>query len=213
MFFTDQRWYSQGEPELGLGIVIECQPKRITISFPLSGEERIYSTSTHPLKRFTLEPGDKILHPEQGELTITEVFIKDELSYYQCSDIIVSEIDLPAKIDLNGPLERLVIKSFDSEVFSRIRYNAYLGLRKYQEFKYKGLLSPKIRLLPHQVYVVSEILNMDKPKVMLCDEVGLGKTIQACMVLNSLIQTNRVEKTLIIVPDSLVNQWLSLIHI
>ncbi len=207
MFLSGQRWYSQGEPELGLGIVLEIESKRLKVLFPLSKEERIYSTSTHPLKRFKLVAGDSIEHQELGTITIDEVFENNSILFYKSGENVIPEMELPAKIDLNGPLDRLLVKDFDNSNFFQTRYNAYLALRKYQQFKYKGFLSPKIRLLPHQIYVVNEVINMPKPKVMLCDEVGLGKTIQACLILNNFIQTAQIEKCLIIVPDSLVNQW------
>ena len=188
MFLSGQRWYSQGEPELGLGIVLEIESKRLKVLFPLSKEERIYSTSTHPLKRFKLVAGDSIEHQELGTITIDEVFENNSILFYKSGENVIPEMELPAKIDLNGPLDRLLVKDFDNSNFFQTRYNAYLALRKYQQFKYKGFLSPKIRLLPHQIYVVNEVINMPKPKVMLCDEVGLGKTIQACLILNNFIQ-------------------------
>lgn len=48
---------------------------------------------------------------------------------------------------------------------------------------------------------------MEPPKAMLCDEVGLGKTIEACLIINSLINKEIIQSALFIVPDSLVNQW------
>ena len=42
---------------------------------------------------------------------------------------------------------------------------------------------------------------------MLCDEVGLGKTIEAGIITHALVQREQIENILIIVPDSLVNQW------
>ena len=43
--------------------------------------------------------------------------------------------------------------------------------------------------------------------MLLADEVGLGKTIEACLILHRLILTGRVQRALILVPDSLVHQW------
>ncbi len=190
-----------------MGIILKKESKRLIVSFPLSNEERIYSTSTHPLKRFKLDAGDTVEHEELGSIKIDEVFENNSILFYKSGEHIIPEMDLPAKIDLNGPLDRLMVKDFDNPKFFQTRYNAYLAFRKYQQFKYKGFLSPKIRLLPHQIYVVNEVIKMPNPKVMLCDEVGLGKTIQACLILNNFIQTEQIEKCLIIVPDSLVNQW------
>ena len=45
------------------------------------------------------------------------------------------------------------------------------------------------------------------PRVLLADEVGLGKTIEACLILHRLILTGRAQRVLILVPESLVHQW------
>jgi len=42
---------------------------------------------------------------------------------------------------------------------------------------------------------------------LLADEVGLGKTIEACLILHRLILTGRAQRVLILLPESLVHQW------
>ena len=46
------------------------------------------------------------------------------------------------------------------------------------------------------------------PRVLLADEVGLGKTIEACLILHQQINRGRASRVLIIVPDALIHQWL-----
>src|SRR5690606_283706 len=45
------------------------------------------------------------------------------------------------------------------------------------------------------------------PRVLLADEVGLGKTIEACLILNRLLLSGRVQRVLILVPEPLLHQW------
>jgi len=71
----------------------------------------------------------------------------------------------------------------------------------------RGLFGGKIDLIPHQMYVAHEVSNRQLPRVLLADEVGLGKTIEACLILNRMLVCGRANRILIILPDSLVNQW------
>ena len=43
---------------------------------------------------------------------------------------------------------------------------------------------------------------------LLADEVGLGKTIEACLILNRLVHTGKVERCVVVVPEALTVQWL-----
>lgn len=207
MFHVGQRWFSEGEPELGLGIVAKLEDRTVIIHYPLGDENRIYNAKSCPLKRFTLAADDELFAIDEQTYQVTAVQEQNGILFYLCGEQIIPEMDLHPKLDLGGPLQRLLAKNFDSSQFYLQRYQAALYFRKYQEFKHKGFLSAKIRLLPHQVYVVHEVLAMPEPKVMLCDEVGLGKTIEASLVLNALIQEQLIDSALIVLPESLMNQW------
>ncbi|NOX50520.1 MAG: RNA polymerase-associated protein RapA, partial [Gammaproteobacteria bacterium] len=63
-------------------------------------------------------------------------------------------------------------------------------------------------LLRHQVYIAQEVASRFAPRVLLADEVGLGKTIEAGMILHHQLQTGLASRALIVVPDALLHQWL-----
>ena len=68
-----QRWVSDGEPELGLGIIRSSGDGRVEIAFPAAGETRCYAVDTAPLRRVKFLPGDRIkVHPG-AEMTVTQV--------------------------------------------------------------------------------------------------------------------------------------------
>lgn len=209
MFKIGQRWFSEGEPELGLGMVTTVEDKQIVIDYPLVQEQRRYGIKSSPLKRFTLDDNEKIKDIDGNEYIIARSVEEAGLRFYLTTtdDKIIPEMDIHPKIDLQGPLPRIFSGNFDHQNFYQLRYQSYLALREYQTFKHRGLLGPRVRLIPHQIYIANQILEMTSPKVMLCDEVGLGKTIEACLVLHALIQRELVTRTIIIVPESLVNQW------
>ena len=74
---------------------------------------------------------------------------------------------------------------------------------------FKTLISSRAYLFQHQIDTIVRALKEDKVRLMFADEVGLGKTIEALVVLKG----KGLNKALIIVPDSLVNQWKNEIYV
>ncbi|AFA38041.1 DNA or RNA helicases of superfamily II [Pyrobaculum oguniense TE7] len=62
-------------------------------------------------------------------------------------------------------------------------------------------------LYKHQLDFVSDALLMAKPRVLLADDVGLGKTIQALLLVKALMEAGRVNHVLIVVPRAVFGQW------
>jgi len=62
-------------------------------------------------------------------------------------------------------------------------------------------------LYKHQLDLVSDVLWLPRPRFLLADDVGLGKTIQALLLVKALMELGRVNSVLIIVPRSVLNQW------
>ncbi|VEB26478.1 ATP-dependent helicase HepA [Actinobacillus lignieresii] len=60
MFVVGQRWISESENNLGLGIVTASDNRTVTIQFPAAEEERIYALSVAPLTRVQFQKGDRI---------------------------------------------------------------------------------------------------------------------------------------------------------
>lgn len=61
--------------------------------------------------------------------------------------------------------------------------------------------------LPHQLYALSRAVSRDRIRYLLADEVGLGKTIEAGLVLRELKLRGRVKRVLVVAPKGLVRQW------
>ncbi len=64
-----------------------------------------------------------------------------------------------------------------------------------------------VEQLPHQIETVRKVLRHFRGRVLLADEVGLGKTIEACLLLREYLLRGLVKRVLILVPTSLVSQW------
>src|SRR5262245_60135229 len=65
----------------------------------------------------------------------------------------------------------------------------------------------RIALLPHQLWVCRRVLESWPARWLVADDVGLGKTIEAGLILSSLISRRQVHRLLILCPASLVEQW------
>ena len=71
-----------------------------------------------------------------------------------------------------------------------------------------SFLGGRVRLFPHQLYVAERASASDPVRWLLADEVGLGKTIEAALILNRLVHTGRIERCLVVAPEALTVQWL-----
>jgi superfamily II DNA or RNA helicase len=76
-----------------------------------------------------------------------------------------------------------------------------------------SLMGLRIEPMGHQLYALRRVLSSRNPRFILADEVGLGKTIEAGLVLQSLIQEKPDLRILIIAPGSMSRQWFSEIYL
>lgn len=67
---------------------------------------------------------------------------------------------------------------------------------------------PTIKFMPHQIDTAKKVIGEMSGRAILADEVGLGKTIEACLILKEYMVRGLVNKVLILVPASLINQWI-----
>jgi len=91
-------------------------------------------------------------------------------------------------------------------------YKLAIEVEKYTVIpEFEGLLAPEhlsqLTPLPHQLEVAKQVVENMHGKAILADEVGLGKTIEAGLILKEYMIRGLVKKVLILVPASLVSQW------
>ena len=72
-YVIGQRWISEAEAELGLGIVLDVVSRRLTLSFPAAGERRTYAIDNAPVSRVMYEVGEKVRHQDGTKVKITRV--------------------------------------------------------------------------------------------------------------------------------------------
>lgn len=212
-FVIGQRWVSHTETELGLGIIIGIEGRRVEISFPAADEQRIYATDTAPLTRIEHKPGETIRNQDDKTFKITRLEnFQGRLIYFADDEAgeehKIDELDLNCFIELTSPKQRLISGQLDNLKAFRLRCETLMQQHKLQQSSVQGLLGSRTSLLPHQVYIAHEVAKRYAPRVLLADEVGLGKTIEAGMILHYQLHTGLASRVLIIVPDTLSHQWL-----
>jgi ATP-dependent helicase HepA len=112
-------------------------------------------------------------------------------------------------LDVDRPLvDRLAAGDVDEvkDFLTRLDVLHLLSLREADGVG--PFLGGRVQLFPHQLYVAERASASDPVRWLLADEVGLGKTIEAALILNRLVHTGRVERCLVVAPDALTVQWL-----
>ncbi|HEV2696129.1 MAG TPA: RNA polymerase-associated protein RapA [Verrucomicrobiae bacterium] len=207
MFIPGQRWISESEPELGLGTVVPAEHGRVKVEFKAAGETRIYAADQAPLKRVRFRAGDTIRAQDDKEFIIRAVTEQHGLLLYLGENQSLPESGVNDRVTLQGPQERLFAGRLDPfDTFSLRRRSLEL-LHRSRQSPVRGFVGGRIDLIPHQLYIAQEVAHRQAPRVMLSDEVGLGKTIEACLILHRLLLSGRANRILILVPESLVHQW------
>lgn len=202
-----QRCVSEREPELGLGIVSQLDAGRIGISFPATGEQRLYARGTSVLKRVVFREGETVRARDGAVLTVERIDEDGELLVYAGEGKRIREDQLSDVSSVSTPLERFTTAQVDPASVFDLRLRALEAQAKFRSSDVRGLLGGRIDLIPHQLYIAHEVATRQQPRVMLADEVGLGKTIEACLILQRLLAVGRARRVLVLVPESLVHQW------
>ena len=196
---------SETEPELGLGFILSVESKIIKISFPASKTERTYGSKGAPIKRVIFNAGDEVTF-KNGEKHTVDSLSEDEglITYIINENIKYSEREISDSISFNKPEDRLFNGNIDTASLFNLRFKTLAHKNKITQSTIRGFMGGRLALLPHQFYVAHQITERPIPRVLLADEVGLGKTVEAGLALHHLILSERVKRALIIVPDSLV---------
>ncbi|WP_428355206.1 RNA polymerase-associated protein RapA [Methyloprofundus sp.] len=212
-YVIGQRWISASEPELGLGMVSAVAVNRVTIVYLASDECRVYAQDNAPLTRvrFFAEDVVETVAGLQGvvkSITELEGIISYRLLSKQGEIEWIDEQALSHHLQFNKPQDKLFIGQAEEGRWFALRYQSWQHLQRLQKSPVKGLLGARVALIPHQLYIAHEVTQRDKVRVMLADEVGLGKTIEAGLIMHYSLHTGLSERILVIVPESLQHQWL-----
>ena len=212
-FIPGQRCISDAELQMGLGTILTVEERTLTVLFMATGETRTYAKLTAPLTRVLFAAGDTVNSHDGLKLTVSAAVEHNGLITYTGFDVDgashqLEEAELDNFIQLNRPSERLFNGQIDKDSWFELRYQTLLHKNRLAQSDLYGLIGSRTSLIPHQLYIAHEVANRYAPRVLLADEVGLGKTIEAGLILHHQLLTERAKRILIVVPETLMHQWL-----
>jgi ATP-dependent helicase HepA len=194
-------------PELGLGRVVAVEGRAVAVAFPRKGETLRLARDSPALVAVDLRAGRRVRLRASAEEAVVAAALEDGRIRLADGRTVDAAEAWPVDLD-HGLLERLARGDLDpaADLENRLAALRLLELREAQGLG--SFLGGRIRLYPHQLHVAERATRQDPVRWLLSDEVGLGKTIEACLILNRLLRTGRVERCLVAAPDTLTVQWL-----
>lgn len=205
-FIPGQRWYSSTEPELGLGTVLRLSGRQVQIVFTGSGMLRHYAIGTAPLLRASFRPGDRVC-VGGIELIIDAAEENDGLFQYHAANQSFLEGELDAEQPISQADAKLLSGRVDRNDQFEFRRECLVRSAEARAHAGWGILGARIDLIPHQLRIAEIAAKRRPPRLLLADEVGLGKTIQACLIVAQMLASGRASRVCVLLPESLVNQW------
>src|SRR5579883_973905 len=159
----------------------------------------------------TFKPGDGVRWRGRGiEGTVRRVQNLAGGIHYAV-DFGAGRIQLVRQEDLEpprpGPLQNLLEGYLEDAVDFGLRFQALRLTYAYASGGAVCLSNSRLEPQAHQVFVAHRAVQQLYPRVLLADEVGLGKTIEAGLILKELRARGLIRRALIITPANLVNQW------
>ncbi|HEY4293370.1 RNA polymerase-associated protein RapA [Luteibacter sp.] len=206
MFQPGQRWISSAEPELGLGTILRVEGRSVQVLFAKSGVLRPYASDSAPLIRAEFRAGQRVSGKGIAFL-VERIEDREGLFVYRGEGRELEEGQLDDEQALSQADDRLIGGRTDANDRFDLRHEA---LRRHADARRSaawGLESARIGLVPHQLRVAGIAAARRPPRVLLADEVGLGKTIEAGMILSRQLATGRAGRVLVMLPETLVYQW------
>jgi ATP-dependent helicase HepA len=222
-FQEHQKWISTAEPELGIGHITHVSDRTVSLTYEVASEQRTYARQKAPLTRVEFKIGDMVTSRDHITICVETIEEKDALMTYfgpvQGAEHAVegsidsplmgavAEVDLDPNLRFSKPEDRLFTHQLDDNSWFNLRYETRQALARLAKGEARGLYGPRVSLIPHQLYIGHEVAQRFAPRVLLADEVGLGKTIEAGLIIHQQLLTGRARRVLIMVPPALTFQW------
>jgi superfamily II DNA or RNA helicase len=167
----------------------------------------VETSRTEELNEAVWAPGTSVRHRATGDVGVVielrgadlRVAFGSEISYLSADDV---EILAPE------PHQQLAQGQLDDSATALLRLLAVLVEHSFRYDPGSSLSNARLEPWLHQAFVAHRIVaEKVAPRMILADEVGLGKTIEAGLAIKELRARQAVERVLIIVPASLTQQW------
>lgn len=128
---------------------------------------------------------------------------------------LVSEADLLPLVDEADPIQLLKAFKWDAprDCYARWAMADAYARWAAESSGFPVLFGARINPLGHQIYAARRVLGDRRPRFILADEVGLGKTIEAGLVVQALLAVNPALRVLVVAPGSMSRQWLTELYL
>src|SRR5258705_2071815 len=208
---------AQGGWGVGHVLAVSDDPPRLSAEFPgRPGGPVMLSSRDGALQRFRFAPESAALLADGAPARVLRALPgpADDLYRYTVElpgkkPQIRSEADLRALAPREGPAEQLASGRWGATDDFRLRAETVrLDLERRAD-AFGALFASRVYVKPHQVSVAHQVLSAPQPRFVLADEVGLGKTIEAGLVLSGLLHAGLVKRCLVVAPSHLTVQWLA----
>lgn len=210
------------QPGWGVGRVTALSRDGLRLAARFSGrprEELQVSTRDPGVQRHRFRPGDEV-RVRWGERVVTAVVRKvdegpvDELTLeHGGEESTYEEQQVAALPPASGVLEALVRGEWGDARNFLLRQSALRLDVERRSDALGALFASRVMVKPYQVAVAQRVLCDRTPRYVLADEVGLGKTIEAGMILSALLHSRLARRVLVVTPSHLSVQWLTeLLH-
>jgi ATP-dependent helicase HepA len=210
---TGRRWEAgdylthRFNPELGIGRISAIEGRALVVEFPRSGARLRLAASTDSLIPVDLSPGRPVRITDTREETTIAARLPDGTLQLANGQTAASHALWPLELE-GALLDRLALGDLDQleDFITRLDILRLLTLREADGLG--TFLGGRVRLFPHQLHVAERATAADPVRWLLADEVGLGKTIEASLILNRLTHAGKVDRCLVVAPETLTVQWL-----
>src|SRR5438128_2198063 len=207
----------RAQPGWGVGHVVAVSEDapRLSAQFPGRGEV-ILSSRDPQLVRFRFAPGSPVLLVDGTAARVLRPLPGGAGDFHRYTveaagkkPQVRSEADLRAVPPRAGPAEQLASGRWGAPEDFELRAEAVrLDLERRAD-ALGALFASRVYVKPHQVSVAHHVLSAAQPRFVLADEVGLGKTIEAGLVLSAMLHAGLVRRCLVVAPSHLTVQWLA----
>ncbi len=212
-FALGQRVVSETEPNMGLGTVVGVSGRTFEVAFTAVEDTRVYAKRGSPISRVLFGAGDGVRDVQGNEFIVHAVDVDDGLAIYEVTDSggcrqRVMETALDDRLVPNRPKEKLLSGRISADAWFSLRYRTLVAAARWHKSEVRGLVGARVGAIAHQLYVAAQTADRHAPRVLLADEVGLGKTIEAGLIMHRMLLAGRIRRVLVVVPEALLHQWL-----
>ncbi|MEA2495913.1 MAG: hypothetical protein QOJ29_3824 [Thermoleophilaceae bacterium] len=199
----------QGKLGFIVGMDVDGDGAMAEVSFD-DGERMFFKTEAGQISRVQLSPGTQVMRGDRIVGVVLEQASDGDYPSWKVAfpGSVASVVEMalrPAVLD--DPLARMEAGTLGTATAFNLRSVAADYWLTNQHSDLVSLSHARVDLLPHQVAVVHRVVSRYPHRFMLCDEVGLGKTIEAAMVIKELRARRQVSRVLILAPSGLQRQW------